>query len=638
MRTFPLLFLLALTVILQACSKQATEPATTVFDPELLEALGKLGLDRDILIQPKVPYSVSQKARLELVDMVMTDPPSMVGLSRQLLDESPDSTRGMYTGRLLKLLGLNITPPGKSEFTATSMDTIYAQLHNPASIPEAELPASWSSENDSAKALRVLIYEATLASRVWVQASGNPSREELLPVQEHIATTLTSYGKDPAPHRLLLDNYHSTGARQNLDALASGLVRVIAAVENSLSALQRAAPDSITGEWLTPMGIIKVAGTGDDTHTGDFLLLVDLGGNDTYHNVAQKIEPGNISIIIDLNGNDSVQWDGVQGPGVGLLGIGLWMDMAGDDHYQGDNMGLGVGLLGAGLLWDAQGEDIYDARTLAQGVGQYGIGILFDDTGNDQYRSILNGQGYGGPGGIGMLVDQEGNDHYTCNGVFPDPVEKRAARHRSQRYLSLCQGYGFGLRSNISGGTGLLLDHKGNDSYTADIFAQGAAYWFGFGMLVDGAGNDNYEAFEHAQGEGLHLAAGLLADWGGDDHYTGNEHVQGVGMDRSAGILFEAAGNDSFVAKRESQGAGLKSLGVGLLIEMGGDDVYKAMRDSQGYAGDPEEGFPATEKATGILLELGGSNTFDMPYAEAVNRNGRIQNVQGIAIDFGNQP
>ena len=89
---------------------------------------------------------------------------------------------------------------------------------------------------------------------------------------------------------------------------------------------------------------------------------------------------------------------------------------------------------------------------------------------------------------------------------------------------------------------GLLLDHQGNDSYSADIFAQGAAYWFGFGMLVDGAGNDRYEAFEHAQGEGLHLAAGLLADWGGDDHYTGNEHVQGVGMDRSAGILFEAAG------------------------------------------------------------------------------------------------
>jgi hypothetical protein len=624
--------------MMQACSKQELEPAADTFEPELLEALGKLGLDRDILIQPKVPYPVSQKARLELVDKVMTDPPSMVGLSRQLLDVKSDNARGIYTGQLHELLGLKITLPVEHAFTANPMDTVRTQLQGPASIQETDPPAGWSSDDDPAMALRVLMYEAALASKIWTQHSGNPSSEELLPIQAHIATTLTSYGKDPAPHRLLLDNYHSTGARQNLGGLASGLVRAIAAVEHSLPALQQAAPEIITGEWLTPMGKIKVAGTGDDTHTGDFLLLIDLGGNDTYHNVARAIEPGNTSIIIDLDGNDTIQWNGVQGPGAGLLGMAIWIDMAGADHYKGDNMGLGVGLLGAGLLWDTQGDDTYEARTLAQGVGQYGIGILFDDAGNDQYRSILNGQGYGGPGGIGMLVDQAGNDHYVCDGVFPDPVENRAARHRSLRYLSLCQGYGFGLRADISGGIGLLLDHKGNDNYTSDIFGQGAAYWFGLGMLVDGAGNDYYEAFEHAQGEGLHLAAGLLADWGGDDHYTGNEHVQGAGMDRSAGILFEAAGNDTYLSKRESQGAGLKSLGVGLLVDYAGNDIYRALKDAQGYAGDPEEGFPPEEKATGILLDLGGSNNFDIPFSEEVTGNGRIQNGQGIAIDYGKQP
>ena len=390
-RSPPILLLLALAWLMQGCTKQ--DPRSEGFEPQLLEALGNIGLSREVLIVPKVPYPVSQKARLELVDKVMADPPSMVELSRQLLDEKPDNSRGMYTGRLLELLGLDITLPDEAGFTAHPMDTVNTQLHESASTPETEAPKNWSSEDDPAMTLRILMYEAALASKAWARASGKPSREELVPIQKHIATTLTSYGKIPGPHRLLLDDYHSTGARQDLGALASGLVRLVAAVEYSLPALQQAIPDGITGEWLTTMGKIKVAGTSDDTHTGDFLLLIDLGGNDTYQNVARTINPGNISIIIDLDGNDSVKWEGVQGPAAGLLGMGLWIDMAGDDHYSGDNMGPGVGLLGAGLLWDVQGDDTYYSRTLAQGVGQYGIGVLFDDSGNDQYRSTLNGQG-----------------------------------------------------------------------------------------------------------------------------------------------------------------------------------------------------------------------------------------------------
>ena len=157
-------------------------------------------------------------------------------------------------------------------------------------------------------------------------------------------------------------------------------------------------------------------------------------------------------------------------------------------------------------------------------------------------------------------------------------------------------------------------------------------------MLVEGAGNDHYEAYEHAQGEGLHLSAGLLADWGGNDTYTGYEHVQGVGIDRSAGILYEATGNDVYQSRRESQGAGLKSLGVGLLVDLAGDDSYKALSESQGYSGGPEPGFPENEWPTGILLELGGENSFDLPYADEINSTGRIQNKQGIAIDYGEQP
>jgi hypothetical protein len=475
-----------------------------------------------------------------------------------------------------------------------------------------------------------------MARRAWVDASGDPTGEELSILQGLIVDTLEYQGEDPNKYRPLNKVYHKVGARQKLERLAVALVRLLVAVEHGLPALQQTSSVA-EGEWMTPLGRVKVAGAGDNKHSGEYRLLIDLGGNDSYENVAAPLEPGSVSIIIDLAGNDSVHWDRAAGPGAGLLGLGIWVDMAGDDRYTGGSLGLGAGLLGADLLWDAAGDDIYEARGLSQGAGQYGIGMLFDDGGNDRYRSGINGQGYGGSGGFGVLADSEGNDDYFCGDFIPDQVQKRIDRHVSMHYLSLCQGYGFGIRTKISGGIGLLLDREGNDRYKVDIFGQGAAYWFGLGLLVDGAGDDHYEAFEHAQGEGLHLAAGLLSDWGGNDHYSGYEHTQGVGKDRGAGVLYEAAGNDIYQSFRESQGAGLASYGVGLIVDVDGDDHYKAKINSQGYAGSPEPGFPGKEWPTGILLDLGGRDVFDQPYTDEVNSAGRIQNKQGVAIDYGQQ-
>jgi hypothetical protein len=82
----------------------------------------------------------------------------------------------------------------------------------------------------------------------------------------------------------------------------------------------------------------------------------------------------------------------------------------------------------------------------------------------------------------------------------------------------------------------------------------------------------------------------------------------------------------------------LKSLGVGLLVENAGNDSYRALTDSQGYSGRPEPGFPDSEWPTGILLDLSGTNSFDLPYADDVDSTGRIQNKQGIAISYGDKP
>jgi hypothetical protein len=629
-------FLVIAAALLNGCSNQSTSGGE--FESQLLEALGKVGLTRDALIEPKVPYPVSPKARLALVDQVMQDPPSMIPISRRAIDLDPNLGRGAYLSGLLRLLGQNAAPADATKSDSYTIDSLIPLLSGSDRATVTDPPPQWETTNPAAIAVRTLLFEADQARKAWERSGGTPTPAELTAIQAHIQGSLTDRGTNPDPHRLLTDAYHSVGERQDLGALTSAAVRLLSAVERNLEALRQAKPDEVTGEWQTPMGRIKVTGTGDDAHAGAYLLLIDLGGNDTYQDVARSVDPANVSIVIDLSGDDAVTWDKAQGPGAGLLGMGAWLDLAGNDRYQGQHMGLGVGLLGTGLFWDAGGNDTYHAQALSQGVGQYGVGAFLDDHGNDHYRAALHAQGYGGPGGIGMLIDQEGNDVYACDDVFPDSNTKRAARHLETRYLSMCQGYGFGLREDISGGIGLLMDRNGNDSYVSDIFGQGAAYWFGFGALIDAQGDDRYQAYEHAQGEGLHLSAGLLADWGGNDDYSGHEHVQGVGMDRSAGLLYENSGDDSYHAHRESQGAGLKSLGVGLLIEKTGHDSYQAMTDSQGYSGRPEPGFPDNEWPTGILLDLAGENHFDIPYADQVDAHGRIQNNQGIAIDYGKKP
>ena len=61
-------------------------------------------------------------------------------------------------------------------------------------------------------------------------------------------------------------------------------------------------------DWDTPLGKIAVAGTGSDTHSGTYLLLIDLGGNDRYEDVGRPLGARGVSLVLDLAGNDTVRW------------------------------------------------------------------------------------------------------------------------------------------------------------------------------------------------------------------------------------------------------------------------------------------------------------------------------------------
>ncbi|HYF02264.1 MAG TPA: hypothetical protein VEC36_02725, partial [Patescibacteria group bacterium] len=83
----------------------------------------------------------------------------------------------------------------------------------------------------------------------------------------------------------------------------------------------------------TKLGRIAIGGRGDDVYEGDFLFILDAGGNDRY-------------IAPDFKKEDVVK-----------LAVRVILDMSGDDVYIGKNYAFGSGFFGAGMLLDMAGND-----------------------------------------------------------------------------------------------------------------------------------------------------------------------------------------------------------------------------------------------------------------------------------------
>ena len=359
-------------------------------------------------------------------------------------------------------------------------------------------------------------------------------------------------------------------------------------------------PDNINLEsYLGRQPGWYVGGTGSDHYRGDYRFILDFGGNDVYDLSYDPTNPHGV-IIIDLGGNDRYRADSDFALGSGCFSVGLLLDFGGDDHYDAQSFGLGSGYFGFGLLYDAEGNDYYNGDTHVQGAGSFGLGLLIDEGGRDIYNAAVYAQGFGFVGGIGLIYDCNGSDSYYAGGKYKDVLRY------DDHFLSLSQGFGYGLRPWMSGGVGAIIDQQGNDNYSSDIFAQAAAYWWSMGIIYDSSGNDNYHSFQYAQGTATHMALGLLVDSYGSDVYFGKGLMQGCGHDYSAGILIDRHGNDTYTAYDLSQGAGSAN-GVGVLIDNEGNDRYfiKNQKNSQGY-GNPRRDFGSI----GLFIDLGGTDQY----------------------------
>jgi hypothetical protein len=350
-------------------------------------------------------------------------------------------------------------------------------------------------------------------------------------------------------------------------------------------------------------GTMVIGGIGDDrylqgSYKKPLILLIEPQGNDRYELDINTGWDNYTYLVIDYSGDDSYLNPQTGGLFYAMSGLGISLDLEGNDVYRGGDFSF-ASLLGLNLHGDGKGNDLYESGLFSQGAALLGCSILLDASGNDSYRATTLAQGLGSYRGCGALLDYAGADTYDLGGKYTH------APLMPNDFRSMGQGMGFGFRPDYAGGMGLLFDGKGNDHYLGGVYAQGVGYWYALGMLIDESGNDVYNAIYYPQGSGIHLACGYLYDGAGDDaYYSRNGPGQGAGHDWGQGILIDAAGNDAYSIPG-GNGLGLSN-SVGIFIDKAGNDRYER-KESQNYGSGA---YSRSTGSIGIFLDEAGTDSY----------------------------
>jgi len=382
-----------------------------------------------------------------------------------------------------------------------------------------QTPFGWIVVDTSGRDNRHQLKDALLV----LDVGGNDDYEFLAPDAAHAISVLLDHrgndryataapGADPSSATLgygILwdtegdDRYEGTEQAQ-ASALFGAALLVDGAGSNRFAASSRSQAHAIGG-----LAVLASA-DGDDAFTaqtysqatggpGGVALLVDTGGNDRYM-------LGNVPLVRPSPQLPDRNTSMGQGAGYGMRGVFL----------DGRSTAGGIG-----MLLDLAGNDRYEAQVFAQGVGYYeGLGMLLDDGGDDRFASAWYAMGAGVHYAAGILLKRGvGNDAY-----------------RSTHEMAL------GSANDLS--VGVFVDEGGDDAYAVGQLSLGVAHANGTALFVDGAGNDRYSvasptcralgaAYMHAWGNARETLPnlGLFMDLGGTDSYPAH---------------CERAANDSF--------------------------------------------------------------------------------------------
>ena len=357
-------------------------------------------------------------------------------------------------------------------------------------------------------------------------------------------------------------------------------------------------------ETDTKLGKVIVTGTGKHVFTNEAFLIIGLGGDNVYSNSAggaNGLAGRPISIVIDLGNNSQFVSKRSFSQGSGLFGVGILAALGSNCTFQAKHMSQGAGFFGCGILMTGPGKQTLEADTFCQGAGMFGAGILWQRGENATCRAAYLAQGFGGIQGVGLLLNSSSNNLYFAGGKYPCPW-------LPGHYFSLSQGFGYGLRPYAGGGIGILCDLGGHNHYEADVYGQGASYWYSVGLLLDAAGNNRYDANQYCQGAGIHLSSGALVDWGGNNSFTAGHICQGAAHDYSVGMLISRAGNNNFTGETTAQGAAINN-SFAMLLNHAGTNTYVGTDPKQSQAAG-HDGEKREYGSIALLLDLGGHGNY----------------------------
>ncbi len=376
-------------------------------------------------------------------------------------------------------------------------------------------------------------------------------------------------------------------------------------------------------------GRIALGTLGDNYYEGEYAVLIEPGGNDTYRNcrlgAAYGTDSRRVGLFVDLGGDDFYDCGDTNITlGAAVLGVAIFADLGqGNDRYVAGSCSLGAAMGGFAIFADDGGSDTYEGKVFTQGAAGFGVAMMLDDSkqsepefstdegmedpinirlfDNDVYRAWMNSQAFARTKGIAICANRRGNEVYEAGGVYLH------APLFSDRYQSFSQGFAIGERGiDYAGGIAMLIDYDGNDRYLGDIYNQGVGYWYSAGLLWDGGGNDTYEMTQYGQGSGIHLAIGGLVDVSGNDTYVMHSGLgQGGSHDYAASILHDRGGNDHYMGMTSCNGTGLTNA-VGIHIDRSGNDTYAGRRSGGINWGRPARG----TSSIGILVDLEGTDDY----------------------------
>jgi hypothetical protein len=280
------------------------------------------------------------------------------------------------------------------------------------------------------------------------------------------------------------------------------------------------------GVGLAGIGILLDA-AGNDTYTGSKFtqgvavgglgLLLDRAGDDTHTAFGYAVGLGGsagVGAVIDVAGDDQYQC-GEKYPS-GYNSMEKPPPKPGDPRFQWTAFGMGMGLGrrivgsqdprdhrfalagGVGIVLDVAGNDRYASSNFSQGCGYYfGAGLKLDLAGDDVHGAARYGHAAGAHFGLGLFVDYAGKDEYGSTG----PTYNGGCAWDKSVFLCIDAGAegdryrldrSAGLGRADIGSWGVFADLGGADHYLLR-HRPGRASRTGVGVFYDREGKDTYE-------------------------------------------------------------------------------------------------------------------------------------------------